>query len=54
MDNQKVKNKQLMKENKRLLRKIREASSNYPTAQFIQSWKGLKIKIQLKRQTIVL
>ncbi|CAD1469846.1 unnamed protein product, partial [Heterotrigona itama] len=34
MDNQEVRNKQLMKENKRLLRKIRGASSNYPTAEY--------------------
>ena len=55
MDNQEVGNKQLMKENKRLLRKIRGTSSDYPTAEFIQSWKELKMKIQSKyRQIIIL
>ncbi|KAF3423695.1 hypothetical protein E2986_12842 [Frieseomelitta varia] len=55
MDNQEVGNKQLMKENKRLLRKICRTSSDYPTVEFIQSWKNLKMKIQSKyRQIIIL
>lgn len=46
LDNQELKNTQVMKENKNLLRKIRRASTNYPTAEFIQDWKELKMKME--------
>ncbi|XP_033353384.1 E3 SUMO-protein ligase RanBP2-like isoform X1 [Bombus vosnesenskii] len=50
LDNQEVKNTQVMKENKNLLRKIRRASTNYSTAEFIQDWKEMNMKMEHNRR----
>ncbi|XP_068969602.1 uncharacterized protein [Bombus flavifrons] len=50
LDNQELKNTQIMKENKNLLRKIRRASTDYPTAEFIQDWKEMKMKMEHNRK----
>lgn len=39
-----------MKENKNLLRKIRRASTNYSTAEFIQDWKEMNMKMEHNRR----
>ncbi|XP_076648810.1 uncharacterized protein LOC143356757 [Halictus rubicundus] len=52
LEDQDAKNKMIMKMNKRLLKGISEASSCYPTGEFIKSWKDMRKKMmRSKRNT---
>ncbi|XP_076375522.1 uncharacterized protein LOC117219392 [Megalopta genalis] len=50
LEDQESKNKMIMKVNKTLLKIITEASSVYPTGEFIQSWKAMRGKMMHSRR----
>ncbi|XP_017762472.1 PREDICTED: peptidyl-prolyl cis-trans isomerase cyp6-like [Eufriesea mexicana] len=50
LENQKIKNGMIMKQNIQLLQKIRSADSNYSAAEFVQNWKKMKKKTQHRKR----
>lgn len=53
-EQQTAENKKIKKQNKNILQKIQNATSKYSTAEFIQSWKELQKKMEIKkRQTFL-
>ncbi|XP_015436506.1 PREDICTED: peptidyl-prolyl cis-trans isomerase CYP18-3-like [Dufourea novaeangliae] len=50
LEDQEPINRHIMKKNKNLLKRIREASSNYPTGEFIKNWKEMNKKVMHTRR----
>ncbi|XP_076627509.1 uncharacterized protein LOC143344856 [Colletes latitarsis] len=50
LEDQETVNNEIIRSNKILLKRIREASSTYSTAEFIKSWKKLQMKAMITRR----